>query len=100
MITKDKLKVGRLYKTQNVSNDVVVYRVWLGEFWSMGTSMRCHQKHIYYQKNWQPYEAAIPVNKHSSPFDPNWAEKQLTEFTFKITSVPKKKIRFLNRPEV
>lgn len=102
MIPKEKLKVGSLYKTKNVSSEVIAYRVWLGTGWSMGAHDRRKKSYVLYKQPWAPYEKAITINKIGSPFLPETApnvDLPYATFTPLYKSQPKKPIRYLNRPE-
>jgi hypothetical protein len=96
MIELKDLKVGRLYKVRNKANDVTCYRVWLGNAWSMGTPGRCKKEHIYYTKEWNPFDLALPL--HLSTFaSANSDNHYNSVFTPPIPKV-QKQYRYLNRP--
>lgn len=100
MIPKEKLKVGSLYKTKNVSAEVIAYRVWLGTGWSMGAQQRRKKSFVLYQAHWAPYEKAMPMNKIASSFlpeDVSSIDPIYGSFTSSFKIKPKKPIRYLNR---
>ena len=108
-IPKEKLKTGKLYKTDicpKFPGQVPLYRVWMGNKWSMGTT-------IPKNKEWSIYnldaglgiqDKIIVVNTKATPFKPHPAQQVgLTSvpggwFNSVVAKQPKKTIRYLNRP--
>jgi len=102
MIPKEKLKVGSLYKTKSVDSGLIVYRVWLGTGWSMGSQKRGKKSFVFYKSPWAAYEKAMPINKIASSFIPEYVSSVdpiYDSFTTSFKIKPKKTIRYLNRPE-
>ncbi len=100
-IPKEKVKVGKLYKTQAKVQSTYRYRVWLGDElgWSIGTLNPCVQNHPSYQTATSiKYDHLLVLNTKATPFKLGVWEP--------IPPVPppwkksKKEIRYLNRPQV
>ena len=104
-IPKEKLKPGKLYKTlvlPKLPSSQYLYRVWMGNQWSMGTSLPRKQGWSIYNVPAGPdiQETIIVVNKVATPFKPEPPVNTSQTFTFnsafvKATSKP---LRYLNRP--
>lgn len=116
-IPKEKLKVGKLYKTlflPKLPSSQYLYRVWMGNQWSMGTLQPRKQEWSIYNVPADPniQETIIVVNTRATPFKLPPAQTTTTQSTTTVDfngtvtgslwSVAnkqlKKPIRYLNRP--
>lgn len=106
-IPKEKLKTGKLYKTDvlpKIPGQVFSYRVWLGNRWSMGTLYPRHKELDIYEieATASIQDQIIVVNTKATPFkpEPNTSNNQPQTFQFKsaFLKVDHKPLRYLNRP--
>lgn len=104
-IPKEKLKPGKLYKTvllPKQQGQTCLYRVWLGNHWSMGTMLPRHKSWSVYGVPASPSieNQIIVVNKVATPFKPEPPVYTSQTFTFNSTFVKatSKPLRYLNRP--
>lgn len=100
-IPKEKLKVGKLYKTISKiqSNyEPPRYRVWLGDFFSGGSAFPEKENYPMYKEAIGVfYDTVYVVNSRATPFKPGvWINASHPDFLNAIKKASKP-IRYLNR---